>query len=85
MTLGVRIDSRMPDEAGPGEEKVAIHGVTIFHREIDKDLAKTFSPVPALATMAITVTLLSVLGGSVAVFFAMLQKPSQPIGSQDLS
>lgn len=77
VALGARIDFRGPDQAGPGEETVSIHGIRIFHREIDRDMMKNLSAIPALSTLVVTTVLLSTLGGCIAIFAGRLQKPTQ--------
>lgn len=78
VALGTRINFRGPDQAGPGEETVSIHGIRIFHREIDRDMMKNLSAIPALSTLVVTTVLLSTFGGFIAVLAGRFQKPAQP-------
>jgi hypothetical protein len=66
LMLGLRKESRMPDQAGPGEEAVAFHGFCVYRREISRAEAERLSPYPALLAAGRTVAAGAVVAGGLA-------------------
>jgi hypothetical protein len=69
LLLGLRLESRLPDAAGPGEETVTVHGLCVYRRGIQRADAGEHSPWPALLAAAGAIVAGSVLAGAMVATF----------------
>ena len=67
LALGLQLESRMPDQAGPGEETVAFHGFCVFRQEIKPADAEQHSPYPALAVAGGVIAAAAIVAGTLVM------------------
>lgn len=73
LLIGLRLEARFPDAAGPGEESVSFHGVCVYRRPIVR--VEPNSGRQALLVAIGVVILGSAAGGGLALVVSLLRKP----------
>ncbi len=77
LVFGLRMEMRMPDQNGPGEEFVEIHGIRIFHRPIDRPEVVKQAPYSAIVTAVTVIGLGSVAAGLLGVIWNLVKRMTQ--------
>jgi len=75
MIFGLRMEARMPDQAGPGEEIVEFHGLRVYEAKIPS--AVEHSPIRALAVVYGVIAAGMIVGGAGAVLLGRLGKRAE--------
>lgn len=76
LLFGLRLEARMPDQAGPGEEIVEFHGLRVYEAKIPS--AVDHSPIRALAVVYGVIAAGMMVGGAGAVLLGRLRTRAEP-------
>lgn len=76
LPFALRLESRLPDSAGPGEESVALFGMGIYRKQITRADVGRHSSIPALLVSGAVLTVGALIGGGLAVVIHRVLKKS---------